>query len=122
MLEKLIVIFWVNLAIDRDMSIGVSQIKISTAKKLFPEKDERFIARKLLNDSFNIEVCAHLLNFYYENIEDGGQLLKLVKFYTTGDINSQNSVAINTYCYLLEWIKTNELLTKTGSVENEVFL
>lgn len=53
---KLIPLF----AIKRDFSVGIAQIKISTAKDLLQKSPTKFTS-KLVDTEFNLEVCAMLL-------------------------------------------------------------
>src|SRR5699024_4692211 len=48
-IEKLIVNLFTNIAIRLDFSIGVAQIKISTAKQFYPDSETMIIAKRLLN-------------------------------------------------------------------------
>ena len=82
-LEKLVCIFLSKLAIKKDISVGIAQIRISTAKEILRENPEHFIKR-ICEDSLNIEVCGKLLKsminkyddlhikdiYEYENYED----------------------------------------------------
>lgn len=82
-LEKFICIFFSELAIKKNISVGIAQIRISTAKEILRENPEHFIKR-ICEDNLNIEICGKLLKsiinkyddlyttdiYEYENYED----------------------------------------------------
>ena len=82
-LEKLVCIFLGKLAIKKDISVGIAQIRLSTAKEILRENPEHFIKR-ICEDNLNIEICGKLLKsminkygdlhvkdiYEYENYED----------------------------------------------------
>ncbi len=64
--EKIISKFFTNVAIKKDISIGISQIKISTAKEVLEKSPTKFV-KKLADIDFNLEVCGKLLNILIED-------------------------------------------------------
>jgi len=58
-----------NLSIKKDISVGVSQIKISTAEKVLKKSPLRFIKR-LINNTYNISVCAKYLKNLINKFEE----------------------------------------------------
>lgn len=82
-LEKFVCIFFSELAIKKNISVGIAQIRISTAKEILRENPEHFIKR-ICEDNLNIEICGKLLKsiinkyddlyttdiYEYENYED----------------------------------------------------
>ncbi|RJV71418.1 hypothetical protein DWY90_14395 [Coprococcus sp. AF27-8] len=68
-LERVVCQFVPKIAIKKNISVGIAQIKISTAEKVL-RKDASTFIMKLCNDRFNIEVCAKLLNDLINEYED----------------------------------------------------
>lgn len=102
--ERVVVSLFTQSAINLDLSIGIAQIKISTAKKFYPDSDIKIIAKKLLVDEFNIHLCAQIINKYYLSPHKNNKLLGLVKQYTTGNKNTKENLSIAIYYTLLKWI------------------
>lgn len=71
-LEKIICRYFSWIAIKKDITVGIAQIKISTAEKVLRESSQSFI-KKICDDTLNIEICAKLLknliNQYGDMIE-----------------------------------------------------
>lgn len=59
--EKILCKFFRKFAIKKDISVGIAQIKISTAQKVLRQNPEK-IVENLLDDEFNISVCGKILN------------------------------------------------------------
>lgn len=59
-LEKCACRYFSSVAIKKNISVGLAQIKISTAEEVLRENPYNFI-KKICDDKFNIEVCAKLL-------------------------------------------------------------
>lgn len=57
-----------SLAIKKDISVGITQIRISTAQKILKMAPQKFIV-KLLDFEFNLEVCGRLLGSIVANFE-----------------------------------------------------
>jgi len=112
--EKILVKLFINKVIKYDISIGIGQIKVSTAQFFLRHGDNRNIARNLLIDEFNIEVCAKIISSYYHSIHksDDKGLLGLVKQYTTGNDSSKVNIQIIIYYSLLKWAFKESLLSK----------
>gem|GEM_PF-5783016 len=107
-----------KLMIRKNISIGIAQIKIKTAKKILPNADDHEIMNLLLDDFNNIKICAKLIANYLEIINCSQcsfntRMLNLVKVYLTGDINSPNYPWINLYKDLLVWSINSNLFNKT---------
>ncbi|MDO6448995.1 hypothetical protein [Oceanobacillus profundus] len=102
--ERVFVSLFTRSAINLDLSIGIAQIKISTAKKFYPSSDFKTLAKKLLIDEFNIHLCAQIMNKYYLSPQKNNKLLGLVKQYTTGNKNAKENLSIYIYYKLLKWI------------------
>ena len=60
--------FMKRLAIKKDVSVGMAQIKISTAEEVLQDDAVNFID-KLLDDSFNIELCGAYVKQLLEKYE-----------------------------------------------------
>ncbi|MBC8572492.1 hypothetical protein H8716_05225 [Lachnospiraceae bacterium NSJ-46] len=58
--EKLVCKFLPRYAAKKDYSVGLAQIKISTAQKILKESPDAFLM-KMFNNAFNIELCAKIL-------------------------------------------------------------
>lgn len=112
-LEKIVTLFVPRVAVRLNLSLGIAQIKISTAKKFYPEYNARIIAKKLIMDEeFNIGVCAQIINNYYNSPDKLYTLLGLVKEYTTGKRDSKENISITMYYILLKWIIEENLVSK----------
>lgn len=68
-LEKCACTFCSKLAIKKNISVGIAQIKISTAKEILRENPEHFV-KKLCDDELNIEICAKLLKSIINEYDD----------------------------------------------------
>jgi hypothetical protein len=106
-IERLLVKFFISFPIKLDLSVGISQIRISTAKQFYPNIETKTLTRKLMTDGFNIRVCAQIINHFYSISTEENRLLGLVKYYTTGSIHTKNNRSIIIYYLLLKWIKMN---------------
>lgn len=114
-MEKIVVTFLTNIAVKFDLSIGIAQIKISTAKKIYPDSKYQSIARKLLNDDFNICMCAKIIKEYHLSPLEDNTLLGLVKNYLTGNVNTKLNTSIIIYYELMKWIVENSIISnETG--------
>lgn len=69
-LEKIACTFFKGIAIKKDISVGIGQIKISTAEKVLRKNPELFV-KDLADDKLNIEICGAylktLIDEYFEN-------------------------------------------------------
>ena len=69
-IETLLTRLFSSYAIKKDISVGIAQIKVSTAQKVLRQNPYLFI-KKLCNDQFNIEICGKyikklILEYNYE--------------------------------------------------------
>lgn len=97
--EKFICWFFPNFAIKRNLSIGLTQIKISTAK-LFIDLDDTKIIQLLCNDKDNIIICTKYVKWIFnkfslEKSELNYQIFVISNIYNSGTMRN----------YLLPWIK-----------------
>ena len=69
LLEKFICRFFPQIAIKKNISVGMAQIRISTAEEVLRENPFIFI-KQICNDQLNIEVCAKLLKNMINQYED----------------------------------------------------
>lgn len=69
LLEKCICKYFSKIAIKKNISVGLAQIKISTAEDVLRENPYNFIKR-ICDDDLNIEVCAKLLKNIINEYED----------------------------------------------------
>lgn len=72
--ESILCHLFPKFAIRKDISIGLTQIKISTAQKTLKMASTKFL-KKLLEPDFNLEVCAKMLkniiyDYYYPSDYD----------------------------------------------------
>lgn len=80
--EKIIAKFFNKYLIQKDFSIGLCQIKPSTAKTVFPKISHEKISLILLKQESNIHICAKILAPYnFKSIEE------IILLYTTGSTN-----------------------------------
>lgn len=112
-IERLLAKYCSAILVNRDASVGIGQIKISTAKELFPQENEKTVLKNLLKNDFNITVCAILIGKYtdYLKKEQKNNLFNLVKLYTTGSINSDINLSLITYYKLLKWAINKNLMS-----------
>jgi len=110
-IESVLVKYFIHTAVKLDMSIGIGQIRISTAKQFLTDVDSPNMGRKLLEDKFSIEVCARILSHYIHITRHAeNPLLDIVKFYTTGKNLSESNASIELYYSLLKWILEGTIL------------
>lgn len=69
MIERFICRFFPRIAIKKNISVGVAQIRISTAEEILRENPFNFI-KKICDDKLNIEICARLLRNIINKYED----------------------------------------------------
>lgn len=111
-IEYLIVYLVPQVVIKRDMSLGLAQIKLSTAQKIYPYELDRVLIRNLINEDFNISTCAKLLCSIISNIGININLLILTKNYLTGNSYSDLNNTIILYHNLLYWSVKQQLFDK----------
>lgn len=78
--EKFLVKYFKNYVIKNNMSIGLAQIKISTAKKILEQSPYIFI-EKLLEPIFSIELCAKYLSTLKKQYEDSELSMTLNQYF-----------------------------------------
>ncbi|CAM4239221.1 hypothetical protein [Lacicoccus alkaliphilus] len=111
-IERCAVKFLISKAVQLDLSLGIGQIKISTARLYCRDKDNKAMAKELLKDEFNINVAAQIICDYHTKFDEQNQLLGLVKYYTMGDITHKSNRNIILYYKLLRWIIKEGLIEK----------
>lgn len=127
-IEKLIAAFYPKLLVYLDASLGIGQIKISTAKKILSIDDNILVIKYLLNSNENIEILARFIKCY-NNPDNNQNIENLVKLYTTGnelsDWNTSISIYYQIFCKIVaKHIFASELNFKSKEeefMENEVF-
>ena len=73
--ENVLTKYFSKYAIRKDISVGIAQIKISTAQKMLRQNPNLFI-KKICNDEINIELCGKYIKsiideyFYLKNVQD----------------------------------------------------
>lgn len=87
--ENILTKYFCKYAIKKDISVGIAQIKISTAQKILHQNPYLFL-RKLCNDETNIELCGK----YIKSLMDEYFYLKSVQDY------SVNNLFIDIYDYI----------------------
>ena len=70
-LERALCRHFPMIAIKRNLSVGLGQIKISTAKDVLKESPEKFI-HKLCETDFNIQVCAKYIAKLSQEFQEQG--------------------------------------------------
>lgn len=68
-LEKCLCKYFSKIAIKKNVSVGLAQIRISTAGDVLKENPYHFI-KEICDDNLNIEVCAKLLKILINKYED----------------------------------------------------
>ncbi|MBF0753039.1 hypothetical protein E4T89_02050 [Jeotgalicoccus nanhaiensis] len=107
--EHLSVKYLPQFTANQDPSLGVGQIKISTAEKYFPNTSKLELQQLLLNTEFNISLCANIIKDFQENPNEDNTNLGLIKLYTTGSSDSLINDTIRLYCYLFEWLINKDI-------------
>lgn len=107
-LEKILLKCIPNYFTKMNPSLGVGQIKITTASSLLGKFDYIKISKLLINKRDNIYVCAKLLKKYSNQINNvpmysNQWFLYISKLYLTGKINVPNYPWIEIYSELLQW-------------------
>lgn len=112
-IEMLFVKLFYNI-VPKDISIGIAQVRISTAKFYLPNFKSREIANILLEDRINIRIAAKIIRTYYDTQKpkNNSGLIHLVNYYTTGDVYTPEDDSIKVYSLLLKWIIDCDLIRK----------
>ncbi|MFP7416603.1 transglycosylase SLT domain-containing protein [Priestia filamentosa] len=110
-LEKVGSLLFPNLLVKLDLSLGLGQVKISTAKKLL-HMSEKNIVKRLLNTESNISMVALLLKNYIIICKNQPQARYLVNLYTTGKMHVPINRTLYLYIKLIEWSVNSQLFNK----------
>ena len=137
-LENLVVKFDKNRAIKKDYSIGICQIKISTAQKVLRDTPFNFIDN-LMKEDYNIDLCGKylksLINEYNIGketndylVEDFEDVYEYIAVQYLGGIQSDKSMTVLLYSAVLRsevehisyygWEKQREYRFWVESIEN----
>lgn len=107
-IERLCVFFFPILIEVKDMSIGIGQVKLSTAKQILNLNDSKKVQRLLMKNEINIDISAK-----YIKQHDTEVISKIVSYYLFGreehKINREYSIYLN----LLNWSIENQIFLKT---------
>lgn len=107
--EHLLVKFLPQFTANQDPSLGIGQIKISTAEEYFPNKSKLELQQLLLDTEFNISLCAHIIKDFQKNENMDNTNLGLIKLYTTGSSSSSINNTIRLYYFLFEWLINKDI-------------
>lgn len=107
--EHLSVKFLPQFTANQDPSLGIGQIKISTAEEYFPNKSKLELQQLLLNTEFNISLCANIIKDFQENKNVDNTNLDLIKIYITGSSSSSMNDTIRLYYFLFEWLINKDI-------------
>lgn len=109
--ERIAVVNMPKVIINRDASIGIAQIKISTALKYTKCYTKYDVAKLLLKDCFSIRICSMIINEYFNTAtSSSNKILELVNYYTTGKKYTEINDSIYIYYKLLNWIIDSNLI------------
>lgn len=113
-LERIGVFLAPTYLIKHDMSLGVGQVKISTAKKVLANQNDKEILISLIHPKKNIEIVAKLLSSYLNNSARSENTLRyLTNKYITGKENPKLNKEMEIYYLLLKWSVQNEIFKKS---------
>lgn len=113
-LERIGVFLAPSYLIKHDMSLGIGQVKISTAKKVLTDQNDKKVLNSLIHPKKNIEIVAKLLSSYLKNVERNENSLRfLTNKYITGKENPKITEEMEIYYLLLEWSIQNEIFKKS---------
>lgn len=135
LLEKLLCGYFRKAAIKRDISVGIGQIKISTAQKVL-NLDSYQIIGTLCNDETNIKICAMYIKqlitefeyinnvklFFSENLfcdEYNNDIFDYIACEYIGEESHHRSQTSLIYSSVLRTFMKNECLCYVGSNCNE---
>lgn len=116
-IEKFAVKFLPSWVVKRDFSLGIAQLKPKTViNELNLNIDRMLLVKKLMQPSYNIDLCSKLLNHYSILLQESGnvfdKILGLVKLYTTGKPDVQNYPWIVLYAHIVHLILNDNLFEK----------
>ena len=118
---RLIEIFGVyfipSLIIKKNISIGLGQIKLTTAKEVLGDSDDARILKMLIHPLKCIEVVAMLIHKYSFELDSKYQITdsyvkKISNLYITGNPNPNLNFQIKTHSLLLKWSIENNIFEK----------
>ncbi|MGE6370966.1 hypothetical protein ACQKDB_17820 [Planococcus kocurii] len=99
--------------IKKNVSIGLGQVKIGTAREVLGNLKDKEILRVLINQSSNIEIVARLLRKYSDNVNREEDLLKTVSnLYITGKEKPFPNFQTEVHYLLLKWSVKNNIFRK----------
>lgn len=95
-----------------DVSLGLGQVRISTAKRVCDLPSIQLVP-KLVNPFFNIKIVSKLLKIYTEQAKDHFHSIKtIVNLYTTGKLNPVIKKELYIYYNLIIWSIRNRIFHK----------
>lgn len=123
--EKFFAKLFPKYLIKKDLSIGISQIKVSTAKIVSPALTDIEIIDALLDDVNCISICSKLIKYYLEIIanitkDNEKTIFYLTSLYQTGEMIENEYQFLFFYNKLLAWCISEELLKQLLNNE-EIF-
>jgi hypothetical protein len=109
LLERLVAKLWPGWLERRDCSLGLPQIRISTAQQVVCVS-KREIIRAMMDDGRSIRVCAQLLRRYEDehglhSLPAKERFTSFAKLYLTGRIDTPIHPRIDIYARLLAYAK-----------------
>ncbi|MCU5227990.1 lytic murein transglycosylase [Bacillus paranthracis] len=112
-IEKIAGVLFPTILIRLDVSLGIGQIRISTARNLCNLTNNKQIIKMLLDFESNISLVSKLVGIYIEDCKmDKDPVKSIVKMYTTGNKNTVDNVQITVYYMLLAWSISNRTFHK----------
>jgi hypothetical protein len=117
--EKILVYLLPKLALKKDVSIGLGQIKISTAKAL---GEAGKIGKLLIKPSYNIKLLAQIIKKIELQLLSDCTVDNIVLMYTTGKTNhTKIPIGLKIYINIAKWSYSknffNVLQTKYNNLE-----
>lgn len=107
-IEKMAGMLFPNILIKLDVSLGIGQIRISTARNLCNQTNNKQIIKLLLDFESNISLISKLVSIYIEDCRvDKNTIKSIVKMYTTGNKDTVDNVQITVYYMLVSWSISN---------------
>ncbi len=107
-----------SLIIKKNISIGLGQVKLSTAKEVLDDLDDKRILKLLIHPLKCIEIVAMLLHKYSfelnsENQMTDSHIKKISNLYITGSSDPKLNFQIKTHFLLLKWSIENNLFNES---------
>ncbi|PEF81434.1 hypothetical protein [Bacillus toyonensis] len=107
-IEKIAGMVFPNILIRLDVSLGIGQIRISTARELCNLTNNKQIIKLLLDFESNISLISKLVSIYVEDCRfDKNPIKSIVKMYTTGNKDTVDNVQSTVYYMLVSWSISN---------------